>query len=68
MASSQSGALPTKPMSFSSANIEEEKKKFDEARKNQAAWIVGSAVLRLTKLCAPKCLDFEKVQVAGEEK
>ena len=68
MASSQSGVLPTKPLSFSQANIEEEKKQFDEARKNQAAWILGSATLRLTKLCAPRCLDLEKVQVGAQEK
>lgn len=30
--------------------------------------MLGSAVLRLTKLCAPKCLDYQQVQVAHEEK
>ena len=29
--------------------------------------MVGSAVLRLTKLCAPQCLDFDRVQVGKPE-
>ena len=33
----------------------------DKARTNHSAWIVGSAVLRLTKMCAPKCMDYERV-------
>lgn len=58
MATNASAAIGTKPLTASKANNQEEKKQFEEAKKNQSAWIVGSAVLRLTKLCAPKCMDF----------
>ena len=40
----------------------------EKARKNHSSWVIGAAVLRLTKMCAPKCLDYERVQVSHEEK
>ena len=30
--------------------------------------MVGAAVLRITKLCAPQCLDYERVQVSRTER
>ena len=40
----------------------------EKARVNHSAWVMGAAVLRLTKLCAPKCMDYERVQIAQSER
>lgn len=58
MATSASSAIGGGPLSMQKVDDSEERQKFEEAKKNQSAWIVGSAVLRLTKLCMPKCMDF----------
>lgn len=55
------------PLAASKVDNEEEMKKFNEAKKNHSAWIVGSAVLRLAKICTPKCMDFQRVQVSQDE-
>ena len=59
--SSQSSAIGSSTLQFQKAGDSEEKEELDKARKNQASWMIGAAVLRLTKLCAPKCLDYERV-------
>ena len=64
--SAQSGAVG--PLQSRPGNFEEEEAEIAKAKKNQSAWVLGSAVLRITKFCAPKCLDFERVQVSKEEK
>ena len=64
--SAQAGAVGL--LGSQPANNEEEKAEIDKARKNQSAWVIGSAVLRLTKYCAPRCLEYERVQVSSAEK
>lgn len=46
-------------------NINEEEVR--TARKQQASWMVSSAVARLTRLCAPKCLTYQEMQMSSAE-
>ena len=59
--SNASNALASKSVAFTKANDTEEREQLKKARKNQAAWTLSAAVLRLTKLCAPKCLDYDRI-------
>ena len=68
MVSSASTAFVGNSLQSLKADDKEEKAKLQQAKKNQSSWIIGSAVLRLTKLCAPKCLDYERVQVDDHER
>ena len=38
------------------------------AQKKHGAFLVGSASVYITDLCAPKCLDLSQVQISNEEK
>ena len=38
-----------------------------KAQKQQGAWIMGSATIRLTKLCLPKCMGFDTMAVTSKE-
>ena len=47
---------------------ESQLEEIEKERKQNSAYMYGSAVLRLTKLCAPKCLDYKQVQIQQTEK
>ena len=47
---------------------EKVEKELAQARKQHSSYMYGSAVLRITDLCAPKCLDISQVQVSKDEK
>ena len=68
MVSSASTAIVGNSLQSIKADDKEDKVKLENAKKNQSSWIIGSAVLRLTKICAPKCLDYERVQVEDHER
>ena len=38
------------------------------AQKKHGSFLVGSACVYITDLCAPKCLDLSQVQISSEEK
>lgn len=66
--SSASSAFAGQSLGSKMAADSEERENLEKARKQQSSWVIGAATLRLTKLCAPKCLDYERVQVSAEEK
>jgi hypothetical protein len=45
----------------------EAKKELAKAHKQQGAWMVGAATIRLTKLCMPKCMAFDTMTVTSKE-
>lgn len=48
---------------------QEEQRQIDiiKARKMQSSYMVATAVVKLTKLCMPKCMTFGQIQVSPQE-
>lgn len=43
------------------------KEELRKAQKQQGAWIIGAASVRLAKICTPRCMTFESMAVSKAE-
>ena len=50
------------------SNTDDAKSELKKAQKQQGAWMLSAATVRLTKLCLPQCMSFNSMAVTKQEK